>query len=136
MKDPRILIVEDDPISRFMLTEMVDQLGYPHEAAVGGKQCIDMMRRDQGRADIILMDVHMPEVSGLDACAQIRDAQHPVVAPPAIIAVTADEFWQDPGNCAAAGFDGVLSKPISLDALRRVLAQVIGATGAKVLPGT
>ena len=89
-----------------------------------------MMRRDPGRADVILMDVHMPDVSGLDACTQIRDAGRADGL--TIIAVTADEFWQDAENCAAAGFDAVLSKPISLDALRRVLLLVARPLARKI----
>ena len=117
----RLLIVEDDPITRFMMAEICEQLGYPHEIAHDGAHCLQMLSARPDRADIVLLDIHMPGISGLDTCARLREGDANRKRGLAIIALTADEFWHDPQNCAAAGFDNVLPKPISINGLREVL---------------
>ena len=125
MNKPKILVVEDDSITRFMMTEMCDQLGHSYEAAENGLRCIEMLAEDPLRADVILMDIHMPDVSGLEVCALIRNrSEHPPRNLP-VIAVTADEFWHDAEHCSAAGFDNVLPKPISINMLQRALTQIM-----------
>ncbi len=121
--NPCVLIVEDDTITRFMMGEICDQLLYPHDFAATGSECMRMMRARPDRAPILMMDIHMPGLSGVETCARLRDTLRDRRVRPWIIAVTADEFWQNPGACGAAGFDGVLSKPISIDAVRRALQQ-------------
>ena len=111
-----------------MMGEICDQLGYPYEQAVDGQQCISMMQSKPQRADILLMDIHMPGLSGLETSASLRDILQDQPHRPVIIALTADEYWQNPEHCAAAGFDGVLCKPISIDGVRKVL-QKAATTG-------
>ena len=83
-----------------------------------------MLEENPKRADIIMMDIHMPNVSGIDACKQIREAN---TSPPKsipIIAMSADEYWHNSAYCKVVGFDGVLPKPISLCGLKEVLQRV------------
>ena len=123
MTKPRLLIVEDEPITRFMMSEICDQLGYTYVSASSGLQCLEMMLQSPPCADIILMDIHMPDLSGVEACARLREAgSRPA---PTIIAVTADEFWQNPAHSEAAGFDGVLAKPISMRSLKKTLQSAV-----------
>lgn len=124
MRRPRVLIVEDDNISRYMLTEMCDALGFDFETAGTGAECIALLARDPVRFSTVLMDLHMPSVSGLDALAHIRASTAEALRGIPVIAITADETWHDRAACEAAGFDGVLPKPISLANLKRVLGQV------------
>jgi len=116
-----------------MMGEICDQLGYPHEQAVTGKNCLSMMQAKPHRADILLMDIHMPELSGVEACAWLRDFYRDCDHRPIILALTADEFWQSPENSAAAGFDGVICKPISIKgvalALQNAKRDEVGQTG-------
>ncbi|MDJ0824759.1 MAG: response regulator [Rhodobacter sp.] len=124
MPQPRVLIVEDDNISRYMLTEMCDKLGYAFETAETGVICIEKLQHEPERFGAILMDLHMPQLSGLDAVAEIRGAGVDPLNGMPIIAITADESWHDRADCEAAGFDNVLAKPISLANLQRVLGRV------------
>ncbi len=121
MTKPKLLIVEDEPVTRFMMSEFCDQLGYPHQAAASGAECLDLMRRRASRADIVLLDIHMPDLSGLETCVRLREAEIDHANAATIIATTADEFWHDPVHSIAAGFDSVLPKPISLENLRMAL---------------
>lgn len=115
------MVVEDDPITRFMMEEICHQIGYQNEMVESGVQCLKLLQEQPARADVILMDIHMPGLSGLDVCETIRNRQFGLPESVRIIAVTADEFWHDPIHCAAAGFDTVIAKPISMKALRRTL---------------
>lgn len=116
---PRILVVEDDTITRFMMSEMCDALGYECDVVPGGQECIDLVEREPTRFGIIMMDIHMPRVSGLEANAHIRNAETDPPKNLPIVAVTADEHWHSIHRCRAAGFNDVLSKPVTLDGLRR-----------------
>ncbi len=132
MPKPTVLIVEDDAITRFMMSEICDRLGYACSLASTGAQCLDMVKSDPHCAAVVLMDIHMPELSGVDACAGLRSLSLPGPRP-RIIAVTADEFWQDRRHTKAAGFDGVLCKPISIEKIRRVLEDA-AASDARSAP--
>lgn len=118
-----ILVVEDDTLTRFMMIEMCEELGMPCETVANGKECLVLLQDTPGVADIILMDIHMPDMSGVEVSSKIREADsHPPRSVP-IIAVTADEYWHDEARCKAAGFSGVLSKPISVQRLKSKLKE-------------
>jgi CheY-like chemotaxis protein len=84
-----------------------------------------------GGFDVILMDVQMPEMNGLEATAAIRARERQTGAHTPIIAMTAHAMQGDRERCLEAGMDGYISKPISTEQLRRVLAQEQGAAGAE-----
>lgn len=113
-KNKRILLVEDDPSTRFLLSEMVDELGYDCDQAQDGRDCLRQINDDPGRYDLILMDIHMPAVSGLEASHSIRTAETDPPRSIPIIAVTADAQWHSRPKCRAAGFDDVVGKPVTM----------------------
>lgn len=116
-----VLVVEDDTITRFMMTEMCDELGLSSETVANGHQCLRVLDEAPDKFGVILMDIHMPELSGVDVSKKIRGARaHPPKNLP-IFAVTADEAWHDEARCRDAGFDGVIPKPISIAALEAKL---------------
>ncbi len=117
----KVLVVEDDTITRFMMTEMCDELGYSADTAANGKQCLDLIEKDPSAFDVILMDIHMPEMSGLDVSNEIREAESDPPKNLPIFAVTADEAWHDEKRCKSVGFTGVIPKPVSISALTDVL---------------
>jgi two-component system, sensor histidine kinase and response regulator len=80
--------------------------------------------------DVILMDVQMPEMNGLDATAAIRAKERQTGGHITIIAMTAHAMQGDRERCLQAGMDGYISKPISSEQLRRALAEGEGAVGA------
>lgn len=121
----KVLLVEDDAITRFMMTEMCSELGYACETVACGQECIDRLEVDPSGIDLILMDIHMPRVSGLDANTHIRNAETDPPKNLPVVAVTADEHWHNVHRCRAAGFNDVLPKPVTLERLRQTFEQYL-----------
>ena len=110
----RVLLAEDNPINQVVAEASLDQLGIEVDIAVNGSEVIAAMRRQP--YDLILMDIQMPEVDGLEATRRIRaDAS---VSQPYIIAITANATVQDRDQCLAAGMDDYIRKPFRLEDLR------------------
>ena len=124
-----ILAVEDDSISRFMIEKMCEALGYLCKSVADGQQCLDEIAQRPHAYSVILMDIHMPKVSGVEATSAIRgfDDDPPKNLP--IIAVTADDHWQNPQRCKENGFSDVVSKPVTIDALTSALEKFVRPMG-------
>lgn len=120
----RILLVEDDSSTRFLLSEMVDELGYEWDAAQDGQACLDLVFDDPDRYDLILMDIHMPIVSGLEASRTIRGADTDPPRSIPIVAVTADAQWHSTSRCHAAGFNGFVGKPVTMERLEDAITRL------------
>ncbi len=111
---PRILVVDDEPVNRMVLRHMLLKRNYIVYEAANGQEAVDAI--DQGFVcDLILLDIMMPKLSGLEACRQIRH-RHPSSHLP-IIFVTAKTQQQDRDECIAAGGDDFLTKPVANDDL-------------------
>ncbi len=122
----RILVVEDQPINRLVARSQLQQIGcHPPDEADNGLTALDCLRR---RAyDLVLMDVQMPGLDGLETTRQLRQLALP--AQPLVVAMTANAFPEDQAACLAAGMDRFLSKPVQLDRLREVLAWCVSLRG-------
>jgi signal transduction histidine kinase/ActR/RegA family two-component response regulator len=110
----KILVAEDNVVNQRVTLAILARLGYHADLAVNGLEAVDAVRRV--RYDVVLMDLHMPELDGLDAMRQIV-AEHPAGRRPRIIALTANAFDEDREACLAAGMDDFLSKPMEKDKL-------------------
>ena len=108
----RILIAEDNPINQQLIRHILEKLGYQVEMAENGQEAVDRLA-DQ-TIDLILMDVQMPVMDGLEATRAIRRTN---LKNPVIIALTADAQEEDRRECLAAGMQDFLSKPMQLDRL-------------------
>jgi len=108
----RILIAEDNIVNQKLATRMLNKLGYQPDLAGNGKVAIEMVGHEH--YDIILMDVQMPEMDGLEATRMIRTC---LEVQPVIIAVTANVMLGDRDDCMQAGMDDYISKPIELNEL-------------------
>ena len=117
----RVLLVEDDDLTRFMMTEMLDELGVVVDVAVDGQHCIETLRREPNKYDVVLMDIHMPRKTGLEALQEIRKQPEDPPRGLYVVAVTADPKWHDHSTAREAGFDAVLSKPVSVSSIRNML---------------
>ncbi|TCD00523.1 response regulator [Pedobacter psychroterrae] len=113
----RILVAEDNYINQKLIIRILTKLGYEPMLAQNGLEVIMLMQVHT--FDLILMDVQMPEMDGLEATRLIRST-HSVQ--PMIIAMTANAMLEDKEMCLAAGMDHYLSKPISIDLLLAALS--------------
>jgi signal transduction histidine kinase/CheY-like chemotaxis protein len=114
-----ILIGEDNPVNRKILATLLERAGHRVTVAVDGLQAIETFRASS--FDIVLLDVQMPEYSGLEVVAMIRDLEKKSGKRTPVIALTAHAMSGDRQRCLEAGMDDYLSKPIRRDELFAVL---------------
>ena len=111
-----ILIAEDNLINQKLITKIITRLGYQPKLAINGAQVLEMVKKES--FDIILMDVQMPELDGLETTRIIRKME---TRQPYIIAMTASAMAEDRAACIDAGMNSFVSKPISIQDLVSVL---------------
>jgi signal transduction histidine kinase/CheY-like chemotaxis protein/HPt (histidine-containing phosphotransfer) domain-containing protein len=125
-----ILLVDDNSTNQQLALRLLARLGYRADVAGSGPEALQALRRQ--RYDVVLMDVQMPGLDGLETTCRIRQ-EWPSAAQPYIIAMTADAMTDMQRECFAAGMDGYVSKPIRVQALVERLRQ---AAEARPLPMT
>ena len=113
----RVLLAEDDAVNREMTTRLLEKMGHEAHIAVNGREALKAM--EETAFDVVLMDVQMPEMDGLEATRRLHDGASD--NPPYIIALTASVMEEDRRRCREAGMDGFLSKPVRKDELARAL---------------
>jgi CheY-like chemotaxis protein len=111
-----ILVAEDNDVNAMMILRMLSNLGYQAKLAKNGKEALSAAIT--GGYNIILMDIQMPEMDGLEATQEIRKIASPQ---PKIIAVTANALASDQEDCMNAGMNDFMTKPISMNRLQEVL---------------
>ncbi|EGM78928.1 PAS domain S-box/PAS domain S-box [Rheinheimera sp. A13L] len=109
----RLLLVEDNEFNRVVASELLEHEGAVVDMAVGGQEGIDAIIKGNTSYDLVLMDVQMPVVDGLEATRQIRADKRFASLP--IIAMTANVYTSDQEDCIKAGMNGHLAKPFDLD---------------------
>ncbi len=112
----RIMIAEDNAVNQQWALKMLAKLGYSADIADNGKNVLEVVSHEE--YDLILMDVQMPEMDGLEATRMIRLC---LEKQPVIIAMTANVMQGDRQDCIAAGMDDYISKPVELGQLMRLL---------------
>ncbi|MBL8483637.1 MAG: response regulator, partial [Rhodocyclaceae bacterium] len=115
----RILVVEDDLINQEILREILDGTGIHIDVANDGEEGVASVR--EGHYDLVLMDLQMPRMDGLEATRRIRAM--PDFKQLHIVALTANAFIEDRERCAAAGMNDFLTKPLDPDQFKAQLAQ-------------
>jgi CheY-like chemotaxis protein/HPt (histidine-containing phosphotransfer) domain-containing protein len=116
----RILLAEDNSTNRKLALHLLRRIGYQADIATTGVEVIHSVKSQP--YDVILMDIQMPEMDGLEATRQIR-RELPKHQQPQIIAMTANALQGDREMCLAAGMDDYLSKPIRMEALVTALSK-------------
>ncbi len=113
-RDARILVAEDDWVNQQVAMELLGEtLGLTVDLASYGREAVEMASRN--RYALILMDMQMPEMNGLEATRAIRRIARYEHVP--ILAMTANAFADDAANCLAAGMNGYIGKPVDPDVL-------------------
>jgi CheY-like chemotaxis protein len=113
----RILLAEDNAVNQKLALRILERLGYRADIASNGLEAVESIERQM--YDVILMDVQMPEMDGLDATRNIRKLVQ--ATQPHIIAMTANAMEGDREMCIAAGMDDYVSKPIRVNELVEAL---------------
>ena len=124
-RDLSILLAEDNAVNQKVALLMLKRLGYRADVAANGLEVLQALK--QQPYDVILMDIQMPEMDGLQAARIIR--QMPLDKRPQILAMTAYVLQGDKERCLAAGMDGYLGKPVQIEELSRALENI--GTGRK-----
>jgi len=110
-----VLLAEDNVVNQKVAVHMLTRRGHRVTVVSTGRQAVDAVVR--GGVDVVLMDLQMPELGGLDATAEIRAHERALGTHTHIVAMTAHALKGDRERCLKAGMDGYLSKPIDRDAL-------------------
>jgi CheY-like chemotaxis protein len=110
----RILLVEDNAVNQKLALRLLGRMGYRADVAANGLEAIEAVERQP--YDLVLMDVQMPEMDGLEATRHIVERLD-VTDRPRIVAMTANAMDGDRERCLAAGMDGYISKPIRVEEL-------------------
>ena len=118
----RILVAEDNPVNQRVIEKMLTKRGYHVRIACSGREAVEVWA--DWRPELILMDLQMPEMDGLEATATIRARGGDRVP---IIALTANAMKGDRERCLAGGMDGYVSKPIHVDRLEEALSEAFSA---------
>jgi two-component system, sensor histidine kinase and response regulator len=118
-----ILLAEDNDVNQKLATRLLEKRGHQVTVAANGLQALNAL--DQAGYDLVLMDVQMPEMDGIEATAALRAREHGTGARQPVIAMTALVMQGDRERCLAAGMDGYLTKPIRPRALDEVLDQYV-----------
>jgi CheY-like chemotaxis protein len=123
----RILLAEDNVVNQKLALRILRQMGYRADLASNGMEAVESVQRQA--YDVVLMDVQMPEMDGLEAARQICARWGPR-ARPRIVAMTANAMQGDRDMCLAAGMDDYLTKPIRVERLVEALTLASGRQDA------
>jgi CheY-like chemotaxis protein len=118
---PLILVAEDNPSNLEVLTDYLESKGYHLANALNGREAIQ--KTLELKPDLILMDIQMPEMDGLQAIRRIRQEASPASVP--IIALTALAMPGDRERCLEAGANGYLVKPVHFKELLELMADLL-----------
>ncbi|MBI5176146.1 MAG: PAS domain S-box protein [Candidatus Melainabacteria bacterium] len=116
-----VLVVEDSPLLRMMAQKQLEKLGVRSVSAATGLEAVELLRANS--YDLILMDLNIPEIDGLEVTRQVRVMELPLAKHTPIIAMTAAAMKGDLDRCLEAGMDDYLPKPVLLEDLEAKLKQ-------------
>ena len=120
----RVLVAEDNRVNQLVVTRILEKLGHQVTVVGNGREALAAV--ETGKFDLIVMDVQMPEMDGLDATMAIRTWEKTTGTHVPIVAMTAHAMKGDRERCLAAGMDAYTSKPIRVKELERAITELIG----------
>lgn len=130
----RVLLAEDNKINSLVAKSLLEQSGHTVTVAENGAQAITKL--ESADYDIILMDLHMPEVDGIEATHRIRALADSGKSTIPIIALTADIMHAEREKCLAAGMNGFIAKPFTPEKLEMIIAQALNREAPEAILDT
>lgn len=137
----KVLVVEDNPVNQRVSQGMLSARGHQVQLAANGREALEAL--ENGQFDLVLMDVQMPEMDGLEATRRIRHQEAASGGHIPIIAMTAHALNEDRRRCLEVGMDEHVVKPIDPQVLFETMARVLGMAsspaapaGSRAAPGT
>jgi signal transduction histidine kinase/ActR/RegA family two-component response regulator len=127
----RILVAEDNAVNQKIITRVLEKEGHTVILAWNGREALEIL--DRQPVDLIIMDVHMPELDGLQTAAQIRSRESGTSLYRPIIAATACAMKGDREKCLAAGMDAYITKPIQAKQLLQVIDSIVARNPGRML---
>jgi two-component system, sensor histidine kinase and response regulator len=122
----RILLAEDNPVNQKLATKLLEKMGHSVSVVGDGKKALEAL--EQGGFHVVIMDVQMPVMDGLEATKIIRNREEGTGAHVPIVAMTAHAMKGDRDRCLEAGMDGYVSKPIALQELYEAIENLFPTT--------
>jgi two-component system sensor histidine kinase/response regulator len=129
-KPLRVLLAEDNAVNVKFALKVLERAGHQVTVAGNGKQAVELWQSTP--FDLILMDIQMPEMDGLEATQEIRRLEKDANKHTPIIAMTANAMTGDREMCLNAGMDGYVAKPVKRDVLMAEMARITAAGGHHV----
>jgi CheY-like chemotaxis protein len=119
-----MLLAEDNRINQRVASILLKQMGVQFDIASNGIEAVELVKKK--KYDVILMDIHMPVMDGLEATRQIRayEIENKIALPNYIIALSASEVLENRGVCTDAGMDEFMEKPMKEPILREMISRV------------
>ncbi len=119
IKALNILVAEDSKANQMVIKIILEKVGHKVTLASNGQEAVDMLDRTPDKFDLVLMDMSMPVLCGIEATRQLRRKNHTLP----IFAITANAMNEDRENCLAAGMNDFLTKPIRAAVLNNLLTK-------------
>jgi len=129
----KVLVAEDTPFNQKFILRLLDRWGYQAVIAENGRKALEALSKDN--YDLVLMDVQMPEMDGLEATQAIRESEKQTGRHIPIIALTAHAMKGDRERCLASGMDEYVSKPIAPDTLYKAIQDLVTGEPRDADPG-
>jgi len=123
IKGLKVLVAEDNRINQVVTSRMLEKHGFHALVANNGREALQMLQWEP--VDLVLMDVQMPELDGLEATRRIRELEKKTGAHLPILAMTANAMQGDRDECISAGMDGYLAKPVESKQLLRAIENLV-----------
>jgi CheY-like chemotaxis protein len=124
-----ILLAEDNRLNQRVAALLFKQLGIQFDLVSNGKEAVELVKKK--RYDIILMDIHMPIMDGLEATRKIRafETKTKISLPNYIVALSASEVLENRAVCTDAGMDEFMEKPMKEPILRELIFRIMSKSG-------
>ncbi|KAA3618842.1 MAG: response regulator [Flavobacterium sp.] len=121
----KVLVAEDNKMNQFYIRQLLNNLNVSVDIAENGQEAVEIFEQDRSNYDLILMDMHMPVMNGIEAISTIRKSNKDAIKKVPIVACSADVFPEARKSAIKAGIDFYLTKPLSEEAVKEVLFWLI-----------